>query len=106
MIYSFRIEKPYVISEWDEANNERHIVIAVVEAGTGDGPGPAGSGGGTGGGSSGSANVKGYLMKGTSFGTKGGGTGGEFSLLDYLIRSGLSLFGVRVFAAGYLYERH
>ncbi len=93
------------ISEWDEDNNERHIVITVVESGSGDGPGPAGSGGGTGGGSSGSENVEGYLMKGTAFGTKGGGTGGEFSLLDYLIKSGLSLVGVSIFAAGYLYER-
>ncbi len=93
------------ISEWDEDNNERHIVITVVEAGTGDVPGPAGSGGGSGGGSSGSENVEGYLMKGSAFGTKGGGTGGEFSLLDYLIKSGLSLVGVSIFAAGYLYER-
>jgi len=93
------------ISEWDEDNNERHIVITVVESGTGDEPGPGGSGGGTGGGSSGSENVEGYLMKGTAFGTNGGGTGGEFSLLDYLIRSGLSLAGVTIFISGYLYER-
>jgi hypothetical protein len=93
------------ISEWDEDNNERHIVITVVESGTGDGPGPAGSGGGTGGGSSGSENVEGYLMKGTAFGTKGGGTGGEFSLLDYLIKSGLCLAGATIFLSGYLYER-
>lgn len=93
------------ISEWDEDNNERHIVITVVESGTGDEPGPGGSGGGTGGGSSGSENVEGYLMKGTAFGTNGGGTGGEFSLLDYLIRSGLSLAGVIIFLSGCLYER-
>ncbi|MEA1894625.1 MAG: CARDB domain-containing protein [Euryarchaeota archaeon] len=93
------------VAEWDEDNNERHIDITVVEAGTGDEPGPAGSGGGTGGGSSGSENVEGYLMKGTAFGTKGSGTGGEFSLLDYLIRSGLSLAGVTIFISGYFYER-
>jgi len=93
------------VAEWDEDNNERHIVITVVESGTGDAPGPGGSGGGTGGGSSGSENVEGYLMKGTAFGTKGGGTGGEFSLLDYLIRSGLSLAGVIIFLSGYLCER-
>jgi hypothetical protein len=93
------------VAEWDEDNNERHIVITVVESGTGDEPGPGGSGGGSGGGSSGSENVEGYLMKGTMFGTKGGGTGGEFSLLDILIKAALAFTVAIVFTFGFFSER-